>query len=173
METFDYEAALLRRIVDGLDGIFDTLQRLEDLLQVRDPQSIDHAEPRSGPLLLPLAEAVNFLGLSERTLRHLVYQRRIPITKIGRRIYFQTEELARWIDHQTETSVSRRDEAEPSDGFRPIPSSKLLEKRREQGWCPGSGTSPERPSQYRGRGVCSACASDTPLKRDGTLRKHH
>lgn len=63
METSNYEAALLKRILDVLDGIFDTVQRLDNRLELRNSQSSDRSKPQAGPLLLSLADAVIPLGV--------------------------------------------------------------------------------------------------------------
>ncbi|MBA2276942.1 MAG: helix-turn-helix domain-containing protein [Chloroflexia bacterium] len=102
MTTMSDIDAALAPILDVLRGIFDTLQRLANRLESK----TSHLHDRPGPLLLAFPEAAEFLGLTERTLRHLVHERRMPLTRIGRRIYFQADELTRWIDEQTENAAS-------------------------------------------------------------------
>lgn len=106
MDSRPDHTAHLSQVLDVLHDISDALQRLEKKLGSSNPSSRDPARSRSGPLLLSLTDATEFLGLSERSMRQLVFERRIPVTRIGRRIYFQTDELTKWINEQTEMAVS-------------------------------------------------------------------
>ena len=40
----------------------------------------------------------NFLGVSTRTLRRWVKRDRIPHYKLGRRVYFEEQDLLRWVE---------------------------------------------------------------------------
>jgi excisionase family DNA binding protein len=53
--------------------------------------------PPTKTLLMPMAEAVTFTGLSERTLWRLVQKRKVPHVRIGRRLLFRREALAKWV----------------------------------------------------------------------------
>ena len=48
------------------------------------------------PLTVP--EAAALLGVSERFIRHLVAERRIPYIKLGRLLRFDPEDLAAFIE---------------------------------------------------------------------------
>ena len=48
--------------------------------------------------LLDVAGLANRLGVSERLVRRLVDQRRIPFHKIGKYIRFDPEEVSQWVD---------------------------------------------------------------------------
>ena len=41
-------------------------------------------------------DVATFLGVSTRTIRDLVYRRRIPYRKVGRCVRFSPEEIERW-----------------------------------------------------------------------------
>jgi excisionase family DNA binding protein len=53
--------------------------------------------PATEPLLMPMAEAVKFTGLSERTMWRLVRDREVPHVRIGGRVLFRREALADWV----------------------------------------------------------------------------
>jgi excisionase family DNA binding protein len=53
--------------------------------------------PATAPLLMPMAEAVKFTGLSERTMWRLVRDREVPHVRIGGRVLFRREALADWV----------------------------------------------------------------------------
>ena len=48
------------------------------------------------PKQLSVREAALYLGVSERTIRNLVYERRIPHYRIGQRIVFRLVAIDRW-----------------------------------------------------------------------------
>ncbi len=53
--------------------------------------------PTTETLLIPIAEAVKFTGLSERTMWRLVRDREVPHVRIGGRVLFRREALADWV----------------------------------------------------------------------------
>ena len=53
------------------------------------------------PLLLDVVQAANYLGCSERYVRRLIHERRIPFVRLGgRKIRFATTDLESWVDEQ-------------------------------------------------------------------------
>ncbi len=57
-------------------------------------------KPNTAPLLMPMAEAVKFLGLGERTMWRLVKSQVVPHIRIGRRVLFRREALTAWAESQ-------------------------------------------------------------------------
>lgn len=57
-------------------------------------------KPNTDPLLMPMADAVRFLGVGERTMWRLVKLREVPHVRIGRRVLFRREALAAWAKSQ-------------------------------------------------------------------------
>lgn len=51
--------------------------------------------------LLSPAQACEYLGITPRHLRELIYRREIPVTKVGRSNRFDVRRLERWIEDQT------------------------------------------------------------------------
>jgi excisionase family DNA binding protein len=50
------------------------------------------------PRLLDLPGVAEHLGTSERHVRRLVQERRIPFIKVGRFVRFDPEDIATWLD---------------------------------------------------------------------------
>lgn len=57
----------------------------------------DHGSGRL-PHLLRIDELAQRLGISERHLRRLVQERRIPSLKVGHFVMFDEREIATWVD---------------------------------------------------------------------------
>ncbi|HVA05526.1 MAG TPA: helix-turn-helix domain-containing protein [Acidimicrobiales bacterium] len=55
-------------------------------------------EVRSPSALLTMAEVALRLGTSERHVRRLVAERRIPIVKVGRFVRLEEHEVEHWVD---------------------------------------------------------------------------
>ena len=56
------------------------------------------ARPVQLPRLLDLPGIAEHLGITERHVRRLVLERRIPFIKIGHFLRFDPEEIAEWLD---------------------------------------------------------------------------
>lgn len=54
------------------------------------------------PRLLSVSEAARYIGISERNLRGLIAERKIPFVRIRRRIVFRLVDLDRWIAEHVE-----------------------------------------------------------------------
>jgi excisionase family DNA binding protein len=61
---------------------------------------LNRAHPRASrlPRLLDIAGVAEHLGVSERHVRRLVAERRIPFIKWGHLLRFDPEEVADWVD---------------------------------------------------------------------------
>ena len=51
-------------------------------------------------VLLDITQLAERLGVSERFVRRLVEERRIPFLKIGKYVRFDPDDVDRWIAHQ-------------------------------------------------------------------------
>lgn len=51
--------------------------------------------------LLDVAGAAQMLATSERHIRKLIYERRIPYVKVGGKVRFRQQALDRWIEANT------------------------------------------------------------------------
>ncbi len=83
--------------------------RIED----RDGKRDERARPSIGklPHLLTIAEVAEYLGVTERHIRRLVHERRVPYVKWGHLVRFDPDEIAAWIDR-----ARRPDEGKGSTG---------------------------------------------------------
>ncbi len=55
----------------------------------------------SGAVLLDVVQTATYLGCSERYVRRLIHERRIPFVRLGgRKIRFATSDLESWVDEQ-------------------------------------------------------------------------
>jgi excisionase family DNA binding protein len=63
---------------------------------MRDPTTRDGL-----PVLLDQAELAAHLGITERHVRRLVAERRIPFVKVGRFVRFDPDSVRRWLSDAT------------------------------------------------------------------------
>ena len=50
------------------------------------------------PVLLNVKQAAVYLGRSEQAVQHLIFQRDIPVVRIGRRVHLHRKDLDVWIE---------------------------------------------------------------------------
>jgi excisionase family DNA binding protein len=62
-------------------------------------------DPTNPPRILKVAEAAYYLQISERTIRSLIAERKIPFARIGRRVVFRLVDLDRWLESKLEEVV--------------------------------------------------------------------
>ena len=64
--------------------------------------SLDVANSKNpSALLLDVVQTATYLGCSERYVRRLIHERRIPFVRLGgRKIRFATTDLESWVDEQ-------------------------------------------------------------------------
>jgi excisionase family DNA binding protein len=62
-------------------------------------------DPRDLPHLLNAAELAERLAITERHVRRLVAERRIPYLKVGRFVRFDPVAVSRWLDDQAVEGV--------------------------------------------------------------------
>jgi len=53
------------------------------------------------PALLTVNEAAAYLGRTEQSVQHLIFQRALPVVRIGRRVHLRRGDLDHWIDENT------------------------------------------------------------------------
>jgi excisionase family DNA binding protein len=61
------------------------------------PQIRESSDGRVFPRLMTIAQAAEFLGRTQNSLRHLVHRREIPVVRHGRSVRFDQEALIQWI----------------------------------------------------------------------------
>jgi excisionase family DNA binding protein len=85
MEPFGFD-----KVPEVLRQLFEKLEHIERLLQDLQPPSEESA-------LLTIAEAAEFLKTSPAALYTKVSRGEIPFSKPGRRLYFDKDELRKWV----------------------------------------------------------------------------
>ena len=53
---------------------------------------------RVRPALLNVKEAAVYIGRSEQAVQHLVFQKDLPVVRIGRRVHIDRRDLDAWIE---------------------------------------------------------------------------
>ncbi|MTA14197.1 MAG: excisionase family DNA-binding protein [Actinobacteria bacterium] len=67
------------------------------------------------PVLLSISDAAVHLGVTERYIRRLVYERRVPFYKVGRLVRFREAELDQWLEaSRVEASIGARHRQRPT-----------------------------------------------------------
>jgi excisionase family DNA binding protein len=102
----------LNRMLDRLDevellrvSVFTAgllLERYERELSAPPPEPPTAAAPRPQPLLYNIRDAATRLGTSDRTVYQLIYDEKLRKVKQGRRTFVRADDVARYIDEQSE-----------------------------------------------------------------------
>jgi excisionase family DNA binding protein len=53
------------------------------------------------PALLTVKQTGAYLGRSEQSVQHLIFEKQIPVVRSGRRVHIRRADLERWIDINT------------------------------------------------------------------------
>lgn len=53
---------------------------------------------RVQPALLNVKEAAVYLGRSEQAVQHLIFQKELPVVRVGRRVHLDRRDLDSWIE---------------------------------------------------------------------------
>ena len=54
--------------------------------------------PRIQPILFAVKEAAIYLGRSEQAIQHLIFQKELPVVRVGRRVHLDRRDLDAWIE---------------------------------------------------------------------------
>jgi excisionase family DNA binding protein len=65
------------------------------------------------PKNLKVAEAAAYIGVSDRTLRTLIAEQKIPVVRIGGRIVLRLVDVDRWLESKLEGAAQWK----PTDNF--------------------------------------------------------
>lgn len=57
-----------------------------------------HEHPAVTPMLLNVKEAAVYIGRSEQAVQHLIFQKDLPVVRIGRRVHLDRRDLDAWIE---------------------------------------------------------------------------
>jgi excisionase family DNA binding protein len=50
------------------------------------------------PVLLTVKQAAVYLGRSEQSVQHLIFQKNLPVVRAGRRVHLHRRDLDAWIE---------------------------------------------------------------------------
>jgi excisionase family DNA binding protein len=50
------------------------------------------------PVLLTVKQAAVYLGRSEQSIQHLIFQKDLPVVRVGRRVHLDRRDLDAWIE---------------------------------------------------------------------------
>jgi excisionase family DNA binding protein len=50
------------------------------------------------PVLLTVKQAGTYLGRSEQSVQHLIFQKDLPVVRVGRRVHLHRRDLDAWIE---------------------------------------------------------------------------
>jgi excisionase family DNA binding protein len=80
-----------------LDSIVEAIAE-RVMAKIRPELSGGGAPPRIQPALLNVKDAAVYLGRSEQAVQHLIFQRELPVVRIGRRVHLDRRDLDAWIE---------------------------------------------------------------------------
>jgi excisionase family DNA binding protein len=56
------------------------------------------AEPSIQPALLTVKEAAVYLGRTEQAIQHLIFEKQLPVVRVGRRVHLDRKDLDAFIE---------------------------------------------------------------------------
>jgi excisionase family DNA binding protein len=59
---------------------------------------VQHLAIKVQPALLNVKEAAIYLGRSEQSLQHLIFEKELPVVRVGRRVHLDRRDLDSWIE---------------------------------------------------------------------------
>src|SRR5579862_1786176 len=59
---------------------------------------VENLVGRVQPALLNVKEAAVYLGRSEQAVQHLIFERELPVVRVGRRVHLDRRDLDAWIE---------------------------------------------------------------------------
>jgi excisionase family DNA binding protein len=92
MATEDMKSPAMTVLVKAVAGEVASLLRSE-LARIA-PSGVQ-------PVLLDVKQAAVYLGRSEQSVQHLIFQRDLPVVRMGRRVHLHRRDLDAWIEKNT------------------------------------------------------------------------
>jgi excisionase family DNA binding protein len=68
------------------------------IAQIRTELSRGALSPRIQPALFTVKEAAVYLGRTEQAMQHLIFQKDLPVVRVGRRVHLDRRDLDAWIE---------------------------------------------------------------------------
>jgi len=82
----------LQKLVDAIAGEVAARVKTEISVHLR------HAINSVQPVLLNVKEAAVYIGRSEQAVQHLIFQKDLPVVRMGRRVHLDRRDLDTWIE---------------------------------------------------------------------------
>jgi len=89
MATEDMKSPSMSVLVRAVAGEVASLLRLEFARLA--PSDVQ-------PVLLNVKQAAVYLGRTEQSVQHLIFQRDLPVVRMGRRVHLHRRDLDTWIE---------------------------------------------------------------------------
>jgi excisionase family DNA binding protein len=70
----------------------------EEVATMLKPELARLSEHQVQPVLLTVKQAAVYLGRSEQSVQHLIFQKEVPVVRIGRRVHLDRRDLESWIE---------------------------------------------------------------------------
>ena len=80
----------------GFNGLAKALA--SELAERLKPEIARLASPVIQPALLTVKEAALYLGRSEQSIQHLLFERQLPVVRVGRRVHLHRRDLDAFIE---------------------------------------------------------------------------
>ncbi len=78
----------------ALDGLARAIAE-EVAAMLRDERAVS---PSVEPALLTVKQAAIYLGRSEQSIQHLIFQKELPVVRVGRRVHLDRRDLDGFIE---------------------------------------------------------------------------
>jgi excisionase family DNA binding protein len=69
----------------------EVLSRLKDMLMTMQTPAVQ-------PALLDVKQAATYLGRTEQAVQHLIFDKELPVVRVGRRVHLHRADLDAWIE---------------------------------------------------------------------------
>ena len=69
-----------------------------EILHLLKPEIERLTAPSIQPALFSVKEAAVYLGRSEQSVQHLIFERELPVVRVGRRVHLHKRDLDAWIE---------------------------------------------------------------------------
>jgi excisionase family DNA binding protein len=77
----------------------DIVEAIADRVVARVKAELSHIAPSHiEPVLLSVKDAATYIGRSEQAVQHLIFQKDLPVVRIGRRVHIDRRDLDAWIE---------------------------------------------------------------------------
>src|SRR5690348_15719611 len=88
------------KLMDPDGAAFDGLAKAlaAEIAQMLKPEIARLIASTIQPALLTVKEAATYLGRTEQSVQHLVFERQIPVVRVGRRVHLDRKDLDAFIE---------------------------------------------------------------------------